>query len=252
MLNIKENYEILKESANILLDYDEILSFYPTYYKDRTHLAKDRPLMELEEFYERYTNIYIDCDQFKDNYKKLREEGLSDHEATTKLLEQLDEKRVWLSDVVYDTRNSAITLLDLIDYVGNYPTTYPVPTEKELRPDMEELMDKYDISVRYFMYDDLDKMQTYGDDVVRLIETAKDRIEYFKMLKGHINDEEWMKNFVTKTKLDKLAETKEDILEQLNNFPLSSYQINGKSRREEGKTYQKRYVEDYNSCKKSQ
>ena len=205
MLNIKENYEILKESPNVILDYDEILSFYPTYYKDRTILANEKPLMDLEEFHARYTDVYTESDQFKENYNKLREEGMSDYDIDTKLLKKLTEKWYWLSDIIYDTRNSAITLLDLIDYVGNYPTTYPVPTSEELRPDMEELMDKYDISVRYYMYDDLDKMQTYGDDVVRLIEAAKDRIECFKMLKGHINDEEWMKNFVTKTKLDKLA-----------------------------------------------
>ena len=117
---------------------------------------------------------------------------------------------------------------------------------------MEELLDKYDISVRYYLYDDIDKMQTYSDDLVRLIESAKDRINCFNMVVETINNEEWMSEFITRTNPNSLIESKEDIFKNLESFPESYYQKQGKSKREEGKRYQKMHVENYNRCKKSQ
>ena len=253
MLNIKENYEVLKSSPNVLVDYDEILSFYPTYYKDRTVLANSNPLMDLREFYAKYTSVYKESDQYKEDYKKLKEEGLSNYDINARLLqEKLSVKWYYLLEILNKSRDSAVQLLDLIDYVGNYPTTYPVPNEEELNPEFEKLLEKYDISVRYYMHDDLDKMQTSSDDVVRLIESAKDRIDCFEMLNGRINDEDWMKEFITIANPDKLEESKEQIFKYLDSFPESYYQKKGKSKREEGKHYQKMYVENYNRSTKSQ
>ena len=253
MLNIKGNYEVLKGSPNILVDYDEILSFYPTYYRDRTILANEKISMELREFYSKYTDAYKESNQYKEDYNKLKEEGLPEYDINAKLLrEKLAVKWNYLMEIFYKSRNSAIELLDLIDYVGNYPTTYPVPTEEELNKEMEELLEKYDISVRYYMHDDLDKMKTTSDDVVRLIEAAHDRISCFQMIKDNIGNKEWMEKFITKADPDKLIESKEYIFQQLDTFPESNYQKQGKSKREEGKRYQKIYVENYNKCGKSQ
>ena len=73
MLNIKENYEFLKGSPNILVDYDEILYFYPDYYRDKTILANKKPLMDFREFYTKYVKMCEESELYKKEYAKLKE-----------------------------------------------------------------------------------------------------------------------------------------------------------------------------------
>ena len=65
---------------------------------------------------------------------------------------------------------SSITLCKLIDYIGHYPTTWPVPKEEEKDIEMEKLLEKYDIIVRYHLNDELVKMQITSNDVARIIQ----------------------------------------------------------------------------------
>lgn len=129
----------------------------------------------------------------------------------------------------------SIDLCNLIEYIGKYPSTYPVPKNDEKNPEMEELMEKYDIIVRYYMNDDIDKMQLCADDLVRIVDTLNINLKTIRENINTFNKFDWLLN---KKLNDKQYLEKYNIGKTCLEFPSSFYQTNyGKSRREEGKKY---------------
>ncbi len=126
------------------------------------------------------------------------------------------------------TNAAAIQLCKLIDYIGHYPTTWPVPKEEEKNPEMEELLEKYDIIIRYHLNDELDKMQITSDDVVRIIETLKIRMEYVNSIIRITYNNDWL--FTKKGTDEENKKFFDQVIEDLNWFPLSCYQEKDKSK----------------------
>ena len=87
---------------------------------------------------------------------------------------------------------SCINMCELIDYIGHYPSTWPVPTEQEKNPKMEALMEEYDIIVRYHLDDDLDKMQITSDTVVRIIDKLFENLEKLNDVKSNLLSNDWL------------------------------------------------------------
>lgn len=229
-ISLKEKYEEYKKYGNIIVDYDEILSFYPDYYKTKIELENTKFISKEEvdkNFEENYKTSGL--------YMKLTELAMAEDEIYAFMKYNKDFKYNNLKSIFEKLVSSCIKLCELIDYIGHYPTTYPVPSEEEKNPEMEELLERYDIIVRYHLNDDLDKMQITSSDVVRIIEKLKTNLQNIQTLKDKMSDGNWM--FRRKISEEKSIEITSQILSEIENFPLSDYQENGKSKREEGKMY---------------
>lgn len=93
---------------------------------------------------------------------------------------------------------------------------------------MEELLEKYDIIIRYHLNDELDKMQITSDDVVRIIETLKIRMEYVNSIIRITYNNDWL--FTKKGTDEENKKFFDQVIEDLNWFPLSCYQEKDKSK----------------------
>ena len=128
-------------------------------------------------------------------------------------------------------------MCELIDYIGHYPSTWPVPTEQEKNPKMEALMEEYDIIVRYHLDDDLAKMQITSDTVVRIIDKLFENLEKLNDVKSNLLSNDWL--LTVKLNSEKREQLTSEIIQEVEQFPLSDYQKREKSEREEGKKYLK-------------
>lgn len=80
---------------------------------------------------------------------------------------------------------------------------------------MEELLEEYDIIVRYSISDDIDTMYIMSNDVVRIIETLKELLGTIEILENTAKNNEWL------FKLDTdFNNTIKSILEAIYDFPL--------------------------------
>ncbi len=227
---IAKRYENYKNIGNFILDYDEILLFYPDYSKIKTKLEQLNFISkeDAEEYFENnYKNSAL--------YKKLTSIAMAEDEIYNFMKHNMELNYSQLSLLFKKSIDSVIQLCELIDYMGHYPTTWPVPKEEEKKPEMEDLLEKYDIIIRYYLNDELDKMQITSDDVVRVIETLKLRIGYVDSITEITYNNDWL--FTRKATDQKIKELVDKIIENLSYFPLSCYQEEGKSKREEGKKY---------------
>ena len=128
-------------------------------------------------------------------------------------------------------KKEAIKLCDLIDYIGHYPATYPVPTVDEKNLKLEKMLEQYDIIVRYRL-GDYNKMQILSDDVFRLIEALKEHLNilsYLDKLLYENNDWMFWNSFYNNKSLE--------VLDVLPGVDLSVKQKVGESEREEAKKY---------------
>lgn len=227
---IEEKYEEYKKYGNIITDYDEILVFYPDYYKTKVEL-------ENTKFIDKYTVDEYFEGNYKDSelYKRLVELNMDEAEIYQYMKENKNIKYVCIKALFVTLVQSTIKLCRLIDYIGHYPTTWPVPKEEEKNPAMERLLEKYDISIRYHLDDEIDKMQITSNDIVRIIDKLNENLDKLDSMKSKLKTNDW----ITKRKIpsDKLMEETERLMSEINEFPPSNYQKQGKSKREEGKYY---------------
>lgn len=230
---IAKKYEDYKKYGNIIMDYDEILIFYPDYFKTKNELEQLR-FISKEEADEYFGNHYK-CSKL---YEKLTSLAMTEDEIYNFMKHNMELKYSQLSLLFKESVASVIQLCELIDYIGHYPTTWPVPKEEEKNPIMETLLEQYDIIIRYYLDDDLDKMQITSDDVVRIIETLKCRLAYVDSVLKITYNNDWL--LTRKGSEEENTELINQALADVKWFPLSNYQTENKSKREEGKMYLRR------------
>ncbi len=229
--SMKERYEELKKCGNILLNYDEILLFYPDYFKTKVEL-------ENESF---ISKEQVD-DIFEKNYRgsalfdKLVQLGMANNKIYEFMKHNKDLKYASLKSIFDKLVQSSIDLCELIDYIGHYPTTYPVPKEEEKNSKMEKLFEKYDITVRYYL-GDINEMQIASDDIVRIIDKLHENLEMINSVKGIVTSNDWL--FTRQLSDEEREKETNDIINAIDYFPLSAYQKQNQSSREEGKKYLK-------------
>ena len=228
--SIIKKYEEYKKYGNIIMDYDEILLFYPDYYKTKVELENINFISKEDAdkyFNENYKNSEL--------YKKLTELAMAEDEIYSYMNHNKDIKYESIKTLFESLVNSCINMCELIDYIGHYPSTWPVPTEQEKNPKMEALMEEYDIIVRYHLNDDLDKMQITSDTVVRIIDKLFENLEKLNKVKSKISSNDWL--LTVKLTGEKREQLTSELIQEIEQFPLSDYQKRGKSEREEGKKY---------------
>lgn len=232
-----KKYEDYKKCKNIIIDYDEILILYPDYFKTKNELEQLK-FISKEEKDEYFENHY----KKSRLYKKLSFLAMTEDEIYSFMKHNMELKYSQLSLLFKETVASAIQLCELIDYIGHYPATCPVPKEEEKNPSMEALLEQYDIMVRYYLVDDFDKMQITSDDVVRIIETLKSRLAYIDTVLKITYNNEWL--LTRELSEANIVELTNQAIIDVKSFPLSNYQTENKSRREEGKMYLRRQYGD--------
>lgn len=213
---------------NNIYDYDTIIRIVPYYDEIKAYLENIRIISE-QEVMEWSKNHYTNSIA----YSKLKEELLDEEEIKKQILNHTQLRYRMFQKFLSPMQNSAKECCDLIEYIGHYPTKYPVPTEEEKNTELEKLLEQYDIIVRYYA-GDLTKMQIDGDTIIRTVTHLNYCLEYIKKLTASINNKDaYLKTYFTS---ENYKVGLEDIISKAT-FPLSSYQEEGKSRREEGKRY---------------
>ena len=230
MINsMKQRYEELKKYGNILLNYNDILLFYPDYYKTKIELQNEKFITKEDAdkiFEEKYESSKI---------FKLLSNKTSKEQAYEYLVHNKDVNYECLKSIFDKAIESSITMCELIDYIGHYPSTYPVPKEEEKNLKMEELLEEYDIVIRYYLDDEIDEMQIISDDVVRIIEKLNQNLELIDEIKKVLRINNWL--IAVKYSEEETKEQTKYIINEINSFPLSKYQEKNKSKREEAKMY---------------
>ena len=138
--SIKERYNEYKKYPNILLNYNDILLFFPDYFKVKMELEKEEFVSKEEidkEFNDNYKNSAL--------YEKLVKLAMAEDEIYEFMNKNKDVKYMDIKNLFDKSVESSISLCELIDYIGHYPTTWPVPNEDEKNPAMEELLEKYEL-----------------------------------------------------------------------------------------------------------
>ena len=227
--NMKERYEELKKHRNILLNYDEILLFYPDYFKTKVELENES-FISKEQVDDTFEKNYRDSAL----YDKLVQLAMANDEIHEFMKHNKDLKYVSLKSIFDKLIESSINLCELIDYIGHYPTTYPVPKEEEKNPKMEELFEKYDITVRYYL-GDINEMQITSDNVVRIIEKLHENLEMINSIKEIIASNNWL--FTRQLSDEKREKDTNDIINGIDSFPLSACQKQNQTSREEENKY---------------
>ena len=226
----EQKYDMYKKYRNILLDYDEILSFYPDYYKIKLELENTRFLDQKE------ADAYFEENYKKSNlYKKLVALDMAEDEIYDYMQHNKDAKYRNIKSLFESLVNSTINLCKLVDYICHYPKTWPVPREEEKDPAMEELLEKYDIIVRYYLGDDMDKMKITSDDVIRIVDKINKNLYKLCYLKEELKTNDWLLS--RKIPDEEQSKITKSLISEIEKFPLSRYQENGKSQREEGKYF---------------
>ena len=225
---VKEWYKIIKESPDMLLDNDEILSFYPDYYKVREKIETDSVELPMINKTIAYFNANY---KTSDRYKELKENGLNEEEIYNSMLKDTTDKYNRLYKSVLKAKDKCIDLCDLIDYIGHYPERYPRPRPEEQNEKLEKLMDKYDIAVAYHS-DGLSayRLKITSGDMVRLIETLKSKVKIFDLQRVYLESYRWAFNT---DKLEEIEEKHENLEEAIEDFPKSIEQLNGTTKKEE-------------------
>ena len=230
---IAQKYREYLENGELLVNNDEILLFYPDYYKTKIELENYKPYTseEISRFFqENYQNAFI--------YQ------------TITTLNKLDEKKVYLAmrcsiDTNYRIISllldkliaSSILLCNLIDYLGHYQQPSLINNKIIKNLEMEELLAKYDIAI--FPPKEGFKLQITADAITRIIGTLTRNLKDINSLSSislddylnatvSYNNEELVEEYISADMADFIQK-----LNEIKNFPLSLYQKQGKSQREE-------------------
>lgn len=224
----------LRECRMEILDYDTILDYVPYYHEIREYLKNIK-------FISREEAIKYASDNYKNAsfYKYLSDLAMNDEEIRKVVIDNtLLKYDCLITGILEYSVSHTINLCNLIEYIGNYPTTYPVPREDEKNYAMEQLMEKYDIMVRYYMYDDVDKMQIHADDLVRIVDNLNINLKVIRKNINSVSNNEWLLN---KKLTDKQYIEEYNRIKSYLEFPSSFSQLNyGVSNREKGKKYIRR------------
>ena len=121
----------------------------------------------------------------------------------------------------------------MVEYIGNYPTSYPTPEESEKNKEIEKLLEKYDIMPSYYAYGDKDLLQITGDDINRIDDTMTRSLNAAKKFLdlSHIPA-----TYFTLNKEEKYL----NLVAEEVSFPESVYQKDGKYYRKNRKMYLKK------------
>ena len=130
-------------------------------------------------------------------------------------------------------RRAGLDCCRMVEYIGNYPTSYPTPKENEKIKEVEKLLEKYDIMPSYYAYGDKDLLQITGDDINRIDDTMTRSLTVTQRIL------ELSKNPTTYFTINKAEEYLNLVAEEVV-FPKSIYQNEGKSYRENRKIYKKK------------
>ena len=130
-------------------------------------------------------------------------------------------------------RRAGLDCCRMVEYIGNYPTSYPTPKENEKIKEVEKLLEKYDIMPSYYAYGDKDLLQITGDDINRIDGTMTRSLTVTQRIL------ELSKNPTTYFTINKAEEYLNLVAEEVV-FPKSIYQNEGKSYRENRKIYLKK------------
>ena len=130
-------------------------------------------------------------------------------------------------------RRAGLDCCRMVEYIGNYPTSYPTPKENEKIKEVEKLLEKYDIMPSYYAYGDKDLLQITGDDINRIDDTMTRSLTVTQKIL------ELSKNPTTYFTINKAEEYLNLVAEEVV-FPKSIYQNEGKSYRENRKIYLKK------------
>ena len=130
-------------------------------------------------------------------------------------------------------RRAGLDCCRMVEYIGNYPTSYPTPKENEKIKEVEKLLEKYDIMPSYYAYGDKDLLQITGDDINRIDDTMTRSLNAAKKLLdlSHIPA-----TYFTLNKEEKYL----NLVAEEVSFPESVYQKDGKSYRKNRKMYLKK------------
>lgn len=150
---VKERFERYRNCGDYLIDYDEILLYYPDYYKKKIELENEGFVSK-----EIVDSYFEENYQQSDLYQRLEKLAMDEKKIYIVMKKNKDLKWALLKNVFERYVEKSIELCNLMDYIGHYPDTYPVPREEEKDTAMETLLEKYDIMVRYHASEDLDKM----------------------------------------------------------------------------------------------
>lgn len=227
---MKERFERYRNCGDIRVDYDEILLYYPDYYKKKIELEnKSFIAKEIVDSY------------FEENYQqsdlcqRLKKLAMDEKKIYIVMKKNKDLKWVLLKNAFERYVEKSIELCNLMDYIGHYPATYPVPREEEKDMSMETLLEKYDIMVRYRASEDFDKMQITSDDVVRIVESLAKRLDTLNAINAQVSEEDWM--LKRDSSEEEFISEMNQLIEDADFFPESNFQKKGRSKREEGKMY---------------
>lgn len=227
--SMEKRYEELKKCPTLMLNHDDILLICPDYFKMRMELLLEEftPKEEIDKAFE--------ADYKKsDYYKLLLSLPFGDEQENHDIVARIKDRRYKHLKLIFEEAVKAnVKLCELIDYIGHYPETYPVPKEEEKKPEFEKVLDKYDISVRYYAHDDIDYMQISSNDIVRIIDKINSNFNIMDKAKNKTIEE-----YVIDVDDDTLEECRKDIFEEIHAFPRSLNQEVGKSKREEDRMYQ--------------
>lgn len=227
---MKDRFERYKRCGDILVDYDEILLYYPDYFKKKVELEKKKFVSKdvIDSYFEENY-------QQSNLYQKLEKLAMAKEEIYIFMVQNKDLR--WeLFKLAFEKHvEKCIELCNLIDYIGHYPTTYPVPREEEKDFAMEELLEKYDIMVRYHLSEEFDKMQITSDDIMRIMLVLNRLLSDFESINTVLSKEGWM--FEREAPEIKFKENMLNLIKEVDFFPESNFQEKGRSKREEGKRY---------------
>ena len=220
---------------NGLYENNNLLNYCPNYNEEKEFL-KSINTINWEEISKYIDENYKSSNIYQFEQSPNFEDGkVQDDETMKQEVKDMAKVRYVALKELFDTcKNKTIPLYDLIEYIINYPTTYPAPKEEEMNFELECLMEEYDIIVRYHL-GDIDGLQIQGEAIKRLITTINQRDVEIKKLIPFINNLEGYVNFKN-TKQGMIEATAEG--QKLFKFPLSYAQEKGESIWQKGRGYQ--------------
>ena len=209
-----------------IYDYTKILEEIPDYDEVRgIFLACQIPEWEMVK--EEVTNEVIASDLYQFQTTSDKKAMLQFALAGAKRNHEFYKKALEIC------KRSGLDCCRMVEYIGNYPTSYPTPEESEKNKEIEKLLEKYDIMPSYYAYGDKDLLQITGDDINRIDDTMTRSLNAAKKLLdlSHIP--------ATYFTLNKEEEYLNLVAEEVS-FPESVYQKDGKSYRKNRKMYLKK------------
>lgn len=209
-----------------IYDYTKILEEIPDYDEVRgIFLACQIPEWEIVK--EEVTNEVIATDLYQFQTTSDKKAMLQFALAGAKRNHEIYKKALEIC------KRSGLDCCRMVEYIGNYPTSYPTPEESEKNKEIEKLLEKYDIMPSYYAYGDKDVLQITGDDINRINDTINRSLEATKKILEISN------NTVTYFSLNNEEEYLKLVSQEVA-FPKSVYQKEGKSYRDNRKIYLKK------------